>query len=159
MDDLSAAFEWGVALFCAGGFALIVFATLAVLIRQLGGMAARLVPTPAVVRADDRAVASLVERVAGAAFRAPFLYDYQVGGKPYTGSLTTLRVDTASRDEARSALAAHRPGDTITVFYDSAHPSRAVIDSRPPVVPRWVRIGLTAAVVAMVAGVVLVAVG
>lgn len=159
MDKLTPAFEWGVFLFCVGAIALIVLTVIRILIGKLVRMARRLQPTMGTVREDDRAVAGMVGQVMGPAFRAPFRFDYEVAGKRYTGSLTTLQVDNAAKVAASAALAARHPGETITVYYDRDHPARSVMVNVPPTVPAWVRIGLVVVAVVAVAGLVLAATG
>jgi len=98
-------------------------------------------------------------RLAGRRDALPFQYCYEVDGRSHAGTLATLQSGAAARRAAAAALAAQRPGDTITVFYDRDHPSRSVIDGRAPAVLVWARFGWPVSLVVLVAGIVMMIAG
>jgi len=156
---MSTTFPWGVFLFCLGLLAAVICSIILFLLRQLAAMVTRLVPVTAIVREDESLVADIARRVGGPSVPIPFRYEYKVAGRSYRGWQLSLQRNTAGEAAARAALAARQPGDTITVYYDRDHPARAVVSNETPAAPLWVRIGLAAGILALVAGVALVAAG
>jgi hypothetical protein len=81
-------------------------------------------------RVEGKILASSVELVDGEypSYTPKIEYQYVVDGRSYRSK--KLRVgfwSSSFQGRARRIAAAYRPGDGVTVFYDPAKPSRAVL--------------------------------
>lgn len=158
-DPVSQTFAWGAFLFLVAVVALVVLVAVALAVRRLIAMAARLQPVTATVRTEEGVLADVARRVGGSRYRVPYRYEYEVAGNRYSGSLPTLLIDRRSKAAALAALAAHQPGDAVTVYFDRDHPARSVFDNRSPVVPAWCRFGVWIAAAVALGGLVLMIAG
>ena len=158
-DQMDARTVWAIGMTAVfvGAPLAVIFAVVWWLSLRRVALAARLVAAEGTLQAFD--VERKSQPKGGSYYVIRCRYDYEVGGRRYTGTRAALEFNNyPSEEAARAKLAGKKVGDPVAVWYDPAAPDTAVLEKSPP---RWLALykwlTAAAAAAAVVGGIAAVA--